>query len=86
VSQPLVLLLEGVHPLIRSTLATMCGEEGPHLRWIKDRLEAEVDRDTVEEKLARYEAIDREVYRIEAERLADQGWALPRNVLDELGR
>jgi hypothetical protein len=78
--------LEDVHPLIRSTLATMCAEEGPHLRWIKGRLDAEADRDGVAETLARYEAIDREVYRIEAERLAERGWVLPGHVLDELPR
>ncbi len=76
--------LEQVHPLIRSTLAAMCAEEGPHLRWIKDRLDAETDQASVDEKLARYEEVDREVYRIEAERFAERGWVLPRHVLDEL--
>ena len=76
--------LEGVHPLIRSTLATMCAEEGPHLRWIKDRLDAEPDRGTVDQHLARYEAIDRDVYEVEAERLAAHGWVLARHVLDDL--
>ncbi len=76
--------LEGVHPLIRRTLATMCGEEGPHLRWIKDRLDAETDRASVDEVLARYEAVDREVYRTEVERFAQRGWLLPRQLLEEL--
>jgi len=76
--------LEGVHPLVRDTLATMCGEEGSHIRWIRERLDAEDDRARVEAALARYEAIDREVYREEAERFAARGWALPRRVLDEL--
>lgn len=76
--------LEEVHPLIRATLASMCGEEGPHLRWIKDRLDAEPDRAGVTATLARYDAVDREVYRLEAERFAERGWVLPRHVLDEL--
>lgn len=79
--------LPGLHPLIRDTLATMCGEEGPHLRWIKGRLDAEADRlgrGEVDEAIRRYEAIDREAYRSEAEKFVALGWALPKRMLEEL--
>ncbi len=77
-----------LHPLIRDTLASMCGEEGPHLRWIRERLDAEagrVGKECVDAAIRRYEAIDRDVYRAEAEKFADRGWKLPRRMLKELG-
>jgi rubrerythrin len=77
-----------LHPLIRETLTSMCGEEGPHLRWIRERLDAEAGRagkERVDAAIRRYEAIDREVYRAEAQKFADRGWKLPRRMLDELG-
>lgn len=80
--------LPGLHPLVRDTLASMCGEEGPHLRWIRDRLDehaARNGRDGVERAIRRYEAIDREVYRAEAEKFVARGWELPRRMLEELG-
>jgi hypothetical protein len=80
--------LPGLHPLIRHTLASMCVEEGPHLRWIRERLDAHanrVGRDRVEETVRRYEASDREVYRAEAEKFVARGWKLPRRMLEELG-
>jgi hypothetical protein len=79
--------LPGLHPLIRDTLATMCSEEGPHLRWIRERLEKEAAWDggaRVLDVLRRYEAIDREVYRLEAEKFVARGWKLPRHMLEEL--
>jgi hypothetical protein len=33
----------------------------------------------------RYEASDREVYRVEAEKFVARGWKLPQRVLEELG-
>jgi hypothetical protein len=80
--------LPGVHPLVRNTLASMCTEEGPHLRWIRERLDAEAargGRDRVESAVRRYEAIDREIYRAELEKFAARGWKLPRRMLEELG-
>jgi hypothetical protein len=83
--------LPDLHPLIRDTLASMCGEEGPHLRWIRERLDAEatrlgrVGRDRVEGTIRRYEAIDREVYRAEARKFVARGWKLPERMLEELG-
>ena len=80
--------LPNLHPLIRETLASMCGEEGPHLRWIRERLDAEsarVGAERVDATIRRYEAIDREVYRAEARKFADRGWKLPRRMLEELG-
>jgi hypothetical protein len=80
--------LPDLHPLVRETLASMCGEEGPHLRWIRERLDAEagrVGKERVYAAIHRYEAIDRDVYRAEAEKFADRGWKLPRRMLDELG-
>jgi hypothetical protein len=80
--------LPGLHPLIRQTLASMCGEEGPHLRWIRERLDAESarsGRERVDAAIHRYEAIDREIYRAEAQKFADRGLKLPRRMLEELG-
>ena len=80
--------LLGVHPMVRDTLASMCTEEGPHLRWIRERLDAEASRsrrDRVESTLRRYEAMDREIYRAELEKFAARGWKLPQRMLDELG-
>lgn len=79
--------LPGLHPLIRETLATMCTEEGPHLRWIRERLDAEAaqgDRARVDEVVRRYEAIDRDVYRSEAEKFVARGWRLPQHMIEEL--
>jgi hypothetical protein len=79
--------MPGVHPLVRDTLASMCSEEGPHLRWIRDRLDAEAStsgRDRVDTTLRRYEAIDREIYRSELEKFAARGWKLPQRMLEEL--
>jgi hypothetical protein len=79
--------LPGLHPLIRATLATMCSEEGPHLRWIRERLDTAAATDggsRVDEVLRRYEAIDREVYRSEAEKFVARGWRLPQHMLEEL--
>lgn len=79
--------LPGLHPLIRATLATMCSEEGPHLRWIRERLDAAAATDggsRVEDVLRTYEAIDREVYRSEAEKFVARGWRLPQHMLEEL--
>jgi hypothetical protein len=78
----------GLHPLVRETLASMCTEEGPHLRWIRERLDAEGargGRERVDAAVRRYEAIDREIYRAEAEKFARRGWKLPRRMLEELG-
>lgn len=80
--------LPGLHPLVRDTLASMCGEEGPHIRWIRERLDAEAaraGRERVDATVRRYEAIDREVYLAEAEKFAARGWSLPRHMLEELG-
>lgn len=80
--------LRDLHPLIRDTLASMCGEEGPHIRWIRERLDSEADRvgkQRVDATIRRYEAIDRDVYRAEAEKFADRGWTLPRRMMEELG-
>jgi rubrerythrin len=80
--------LPGLHPLVRDTLASMCTEEGPHLRWIRERLDAVAARDSrerVDAALRRYEAIDREIYLAEAQKFADRGWKLPRRMLEELG-
>jgi rubrerythrin len=80
--------LPGLHPMVRDTLASMCGEEGPHIRWIRKRLDAEAirgGRERVDAAIRRYEEIDREVYRAEAEKFAARGWNLPRRMLEELG-
>jgi hypothetical protein len=80
--------LPGLNPLVRDTLASMCTEEGPHLRWIRERLDAESrsgSRERVDTTIRRYEAIDREIYRAEAEKFAGRGWKLPRRMLEELG-
>jgi hypothetical protein len=80
--------LSGLNPLVRDTLASMCTEEGPHLRWIREQLDAaagRVGKERVDATIRRYEAIDREVYRAEAEKFADRGWKLPRRMLEELG-
>lgn len=80
--------LPGLHPLVRDTLASMCGEEGPHIRWIRERLDAEAargGRERVDGALRRYEEIDREIYRAEAEKFAARGWKLPARMLEELG-
>jgi hypothetical protein len=80
--------LPGLHPLVRDTLASMCTEEGPHLRWIRERLDGEAargGRERVDAAIRRYEAIDREIYRAEAEKFAERGWELPRRMLEELG-
>lgn len=79
--------LPGLNPLVRDTLATMCGEEGPHLRWIRERLDAgHARRERVEEVVRRYEALDREIYRAEIEKFVSRGWRLPAHVLNELER
>jgi rubrerythrin len=80
--------LPGLHPMVRDTLASMCGEEGPHIRWIRERLDAEAargGRERVDAAIRRYEEIDREIYRAEAEKFAGRGWNLPRRMLEELG-
>ena len=80
--------LPGLHPLVRETLASMCSEEGPHLRWIRERLDAAAGRlgkERVDATVRRYETIDREVYLAEARKFADRGWKLPRRMLEELG-
>jgi hypothetical protein len=80
--------LPGLHPMVRDTLASMCGEEGPHIRWIRERLDAEAargGRERVDAAIRRYEEIDREIYRAEAEKFAARGWNLPRRMLEELG-
>jgi hypothetical protein len=79
--------MPGVHPLVRDILASMCSEEGPHLRWIRERLDDEAargDRDRVDAAIRRYEAIDRDVYRAELQKFAARGWKLPRRMLEEL--
>jgi rubrerythrin len=79
--------LPGVHPIVRDTLASMCSEEGPHLRWIRERLDGEAargERDRVDAAIRRYEAIDRDVYRAELLKFAARGWKLPRRMLEEL--
>jgi hypothetical protein len=79
--------MPGVHPLVRDILASMCSEEGPHLRWIRERLDDEAargDRDRVDAAIHRYEAIDRDVYRAELQKFAARGWKLPRRMLEEL--
>jgi hypothetical protein len=80
--------LPGIPPLVRDTLASMCGEEGPHLRWIRERLDREAERAgraSVDEAIQRYEAIDREVYLAEARKFAARGWKLPARMLEDLG-
>jgi hypothetical protein len=79
--------MPGVHPLVRYTLASMCTEEGPHLRWIRERLDSAATtfgRDRVDATLRRYEAIDGEIYRSELEKFAARGWKLPQRMLEEL--
>lgn len=81
--------LPGLNPVVRETLATMCSEEGPHLRWIRERLDTEIDRvgrERVEGVVRRYEAIDKETYRAEIEKFMSRGWQLPSHVLTELER
>jgi rubrerythrin len=81
--------LPGLNPLVRETLATMCSEEGPHLRWIRERLDAEAataGRERVDEVVRRYEALDKEIYRAEIQKFTSRGWKLPIHVLNELER
>lgn len=79
--------LPDLNPLIQETLASMCSEEGPHLRWIRERLGdegARGGRDRVDEVVLRYEAIDRDVYRAEVQKFVARGWRLPRHIIEEL--
>jgi hypothetical protein len=81
--------LPGLNPVVRETLAAMCGEEGPHLRWIRERLDAEADRvgrERVDDVVRRYETLDREIYRAEIEKFTSRGWQLPAHVLTELAK
>jgi hypothetical protein len=58
--------LPGVHPLIHDTIKKIMGDEGWHLQWVSAALremEPEYGTDYVRSTLARYTAIDEDIYK-----------------------
>lgn len=74
---------KNVHPLIRERLYIMCCEEGPHVRWIREKLSEYAKNGRAKElerKLKKYEEIDRKVYTKEANKFVKLGWDIPEEI------
>lgn len=79
--------MPGVHPLIRRMLAVMTRDEGPHISWVRAKLDA-CERSgkgmRVKKMLDRYTKIDKKVYIKEAEKFVRMGWRIPEEAWAEL--
>jgi len=77
---------EDIDPQIKEMLGTMCCDEGPHVMWVRAKLE-EYSRNgrsvEVREKLELYQEIDKEVYSKEIKKFEKLGWKIPEEIRKE---
>lgn len=79
---------ENTHPLIKEMLGNMCCDEGPHIRWIREKLDEMAKSgkaDEVTKKLKKFEAIDKKVYVKEAQKFIAHGWEITDEIAKEMG-